>query len=121
MMANVLGIKVDVPENEQGPSMGGAMLAAVGCGEYASVEEAAANRYYYNLVCAYREGLFEKLNAEDDEMQKAQTCIQELESSGISLSNRNKIDYRIMKTIPALYRSLYKKYNKIRKPNWDVK
>ncbi len=42
MMANVLGIKVDVPENEQGPSMGGAMLAAVGCGEYASVEEAAA-------------------------------------------------------------------------------
>lgn len=42
MMANILGIKVDVPENEQGPSMGGAMLAAVGCGEYASVEEAAA-------------------------------------------------------------------------------
>jgi len=28
-------------ETEEGPSMGGAMLAAVGCGEYASVEEAA--------------------------------------------------------------------------------
>ena len=42
MMADILNIDVDVPENEQGPSMGGAMLAAVACGEYTSVEEAAA-------------------------------------------------------------------------------
>lgn len=42
MIANILGVKVDVLENEEGPSMGGAMLAAVACGEYASVEEAAA-------------------------------------------------------------------------------
>lgn len=41
MIANILGVKVDVLENEEGPSMGGAMLAAVACGEYASVEEAA--------------------------------------------------------------------------------
>lgn len=42
IIANVLGIKVDVLESEEGPSMGGAMLAAVACGEYASVEEIAA-------------------------------------------------------------------------------
>lgn len=41
IMANVLGIKVDLLESEEGPSMGGAMLAAVACGEYASVEAAA--------------------------------------------------------------------------------
>ncbi len=41
IIANVLGIKVDVIESEQGPSMGGAMLAAVANGEYASVEEIA--------------------------------------------------------------------------------
>ena len=41
IIANVLGIKVDVIESEQGPSMGGAMLAAVANGEYASVEEMA--------------------------------------------------------------------------------
>lgn len=41
-MANVLGIKVDVIKSEEGPGLGGAMLAAVACGEYASVEEAAA-------------------------------------------------------------------------------
>ena len=41
IIANVLNLKVDMIESEQGPGMGGAMLAAVGCGEYASVEEIA--------------------------------------------------------------------------------
>ena len=42
IIANVLNIKVDVIESEEGPALGGAMLAAVACGEYASVEDAAA-------------------------------------------------------------------------------
>ena len=41
IIANVLNVKVDVPETEEGPGYGAAMLAAVACGEYASVEEAA--------------------------------------------------------------------------------
>lgn len=40
--ANVLNIKLDIIESEEGPGYGGAMLAAVACGEYASVEEAAS-------------------------------------------------------------------------------
>lgn len=39
IMANVLNVKLDILESEQGPGMGGAMLAAVACGEYASVQE----------------------------------------------------------------------------------
>ena len=42
MIANILNLKVDVIESEEGPAMGGAMLAAVACGEYKSVEEIAA-------------------------------------------------------------------------------
>lgn len=42
IIANVLNLKVDVIESEEGPAMGGAMLAAVACGEYGSVEEIAA-------------------------------------------------------------------------------
>lgn len=42
IIANVLNIKVDVIESEEGPALGGAMLAAVACGEYKNVEEAAA-------------------------------------------------------------------------------
>ncbi len=42
MVADIFNIKVDIPKSEEGPAMGGAMLAAVACGEYANVEEAAA-------------------------------------------------------------------------------
>ena len=42
IMANVLNICLDVPESEQGPGMGGAMLAMVACGLYPSVAEACA-------------------------------------------------------------------------------
>lgn len=41
IIANVLNIKVDVIAAEEGPALGGAMLAAVASGEYASVKEAA--------------------------------------------------------------------------------
>ena len=33
---------MDIIESEEGPALGGAMLAAVACGEYPSVEAAAA-------------------------------------------------------------------------------
>ena len=42
IIANVMNLKVDVIESEEGPGYGGAILAAVACGEYASVEEAAS-------------------------------------------------------------------------------
>lgn len=42
IIANVLNIKVDVLENEEGPALGGAMVAAVACGAYESVEAATA-------------------------------------------------------------------------------
>lgn len=38
MVANILNLKVEVIESEQGPALGGAILAAVGCGEYEDVE-----------------------------------------------------------------------------------
>lgn len=41
IFANVLGIPVDLIKTEEGPGYGGAILAAVACGEYASVKEAA--------------------------------------------------------------------------------
>ena len=41
IVANVMNLPVDIPQTEQGPGFGAAMLAMVGCGEYASVREAA--------------------------------------------------------------------------------
>lgn len=41
ILANILNLKVDILAVEEGPALGGAMLAAVGCGRYSSVEEIA--------------------------------------------------------------------------------
>ena len=41
IFANVLGIPLDMVRTEQGPGYGAAMLAMVGCGRFASVQEAA--------------------------------------------------------------------------------
>ena len=41
IIANVMNMKVDIIESEEGPGYGAAILAAVGCGVYPSVEEAA--------------------------------------------------------------------------------
>ncbi len=41
MVANIMNMEVDILESEEGPGYGGAMLAAVACGEFATVKEAA--------------------------------------------------------------------------------
>ena len=63
IIANVLGIPVEIPSIEEGPSYGGAMLAMVACGAYESVEKAAekilsvSDIVYPNadMVCLYAE------------------------------------------------------------------
>lgn len=41
LVSNILNVEVEVPVSEEGPGFGAAILAAVGCGEYESVEKAA--------------------------------------------------------------------------------
>lgn len=41
IMANVMNIKLEIQENDEGPALGGAILAAVGCGDFESVNAAA--------------------------------------------------------------------------------
>ncbi len=43
IFANVLNIALDIPQTEEGPGYGGAMLAMVGCGAYTSVADCAAH------------------------------------------------------------------------------
>lgn len=40
ILANVLNLKIDILEAEEGPSLGAAILAAVACGEYKDIKEA---------------------------------------------------------------------------------
>lgn len=41
IFANVLNLPLDIPQTEEGPGYGGAMLAMVGCGLYGSVRDCA--------------------------------------------------------------------------------
>ena len=43
ILASVLNIELEIPKSEQGPSMGGAMLAMVASGEHKTVADACAN------------------------------------------------------------------------------
>ena len=42
ILANVMNLTLEIPAVEEGPALGGAMLAAVACGEYPDVEAACA-------------------------------------------------------------------------------
>lgn len=41
ILANIMDLEIEILETEEGPALGGAILAAVACGEYATVEAAA--------------------------------------------------------------------------------
>ena len=41
ILANVLGVRLEIPQTEEGPGYGGAMLAMVGCGQFPDVQAAA--------------------------------------------------------------------------------
>lgn len=50
MFANILNLEIDTITSEEGPGLGGAMLAAVACGEYGSVEEIAEKMVHVNAT-----------------------------------------------------------------------
>ena len=41
IVANIMNIRLEIQENDEGPALGGAILAAVGCGRFKDVKEAA--------------------------------------------------------------------------------
>lgn len=63
IIANVLNIKLDILETEEGAALGGAMLAAVACGEFASVKEAAEKTVKIKETVSPEPGLAAKYEA----------------------------------------------------------
>jgi len=60
IIANVLNVKVDTVETEEGPGFGAAILAAVANGEFTSVEEAAEQIVHVTDTVEPEEALVEK-------------------------------------------------------------
>ena len=60
IIANVMNLTLEIPKNEEGPGLGAAMLATVGCGEYASAAEACEKLVKTKAVIAPDPVLVEK-------------------------------------------------------------
>ena len=78
IIANVLGIKVDVLESEEGPGLGGAILAAVACGEYDSVQDACDQLVKVVDTIEPEEELVEKYNRRYTQFRKIYPTVREL-------------------------------------------
>ena len=66
MIANILGLKVDIIESEEGPGYGAAILAAVGCGIFPDVQTAAKNLVH----------VIDTTDPEKELVQKYEKCYQ---------------------------------------------
>lgn len=78
MAANILNLKVDVIATEEGPALGGAMLAAVGCREYESVEAAAKAIVRVVDTIEPEENLVVKYEEKYKKFQKIYPAVKEL-------------------------------------------
>ena len=78
IMANVTGLKVDVPACEEGPSLGGAMLAMVACGEYPDVAAAAKAIVKIKETVEPEKELTEKYDHRYEQYRKIYPALREL-------------------------------------------
>ena len=78
MIANIMNLNVEVLEVEEGPALGGAMLAAVGCGEYSSVEAIAENVVKVIDVVEPDPELVEKYEQRYQEFKRIYPVVKEL-------------------------------------------
>lgn len=78
MIANIMNLKVDVIESEEGPGYGGAILAAVGCGGYSSVEEAAGRLVKVIDTVEPEEDLVSKYEERYQRFKKIYPAVKEL-------------------------------------------
>lgn len=70
IIASVLNLKLEIVENEEGPGFGAAILAAVGCGEYPSVEAACDKLVKIIDVVYPDEALVEKYESRYQKFKK---------------------------------------------------
>ena len=78
IIAAVLNLKLDIIESEEGPGYGGAILAAVGCGEYPDVETACSKLVKVVDTVEPDPELVEKYEARYQQFKKLYPTVREL-------------------------------------------
>ncbi|MBO5598164.1 MAG: xylulokinase [Oribacterium sp.] len=78
MIANILNISIDIPTCEEGPGMGGAMLAMVADGKYATVEDAAAAIVSVKSTCEPEPELVKKYEERYQSFRKLYPALKDI-------------------------------------------
>lgn len=78
IIASVMNLKLDILENEEGPGLGGAILAAVGCGEYPTVADACEKLVKVKTTIEPEPALIEKYEKRYQEFKKLYPTVKEL-------------------------------------------
>lgn len=78
IIASVMNLKLDILENEEGPGLGGAILAAVGCGEYESVKVACEKLIKIKKTVEPDPVLVQKYEMKYQEFKKLYPAVKEL-------------------------------------------
>lgn len=78
IIANVLNVKVDKINSAEGPAFGAAILAAVGCGKYASVEEACSKLIKVTETTEQDPEIVERYNKKYDVFKQLYPTLKEL-------------------------------------------
>ena len=78
MIAAILNAELEVPVSEQGPGMGGAMLAMVACGEYKTVKDCCAKLCAVASVVKPEPELVAKYEARYQQFKKIYPAVKKL-------------------------------------------
>ena len=78
IFANVLNCELEIPVSEQGPGMGGAMLAMVACGEYETVKDCCAKLCHTASVVKPEWSLVAKYEARYQQFRKIYPACKDL-------------------------------------------
>lgn len=78
IIANVLNLKVDMIESEEGPALGGAILAAVACKEFESIEDAVSKLVKVTETIEPDEELVEKYEEKYNKFKQIYPTIKNL-------------------------------------------
>ncbi len=78
IISNVLNLKVDMIESEEGPALGGAILAAVACNEFESIEDAVNKLVKVTETIEPEKELVEKYEKRYNEFKKIYPTVKNL-------------------------------------------
>ena len=78
IIANVMNVQLEIQKNDEGPSLGAAILAAVGCGRYGSLDEAIGSVVKTEKTISPEKELAEKYEEKYKHFRRLYPAVKEL-------------------------------------------